>query len=127
MATGKNLGNLGKHAAENRARETDHQAQSDIAYQRPPILDMIPYRLSLDQIRNTQTDQLLMVLTGETPERRPLDIACQQAISAELLSRQAKEFARPTWWKDRNYLVGLVAAVGGAIAAAPVVWDWLTK
>ena len=127
MATGKNLENLGKHAARNGARETDHQAQSDFPYQRPPILDMIPYRLSLEKIRSTPTDQLLKVLTGETPERRPLDVACQQAISAELISRQAKEFARPTWWKDRNYLAGLVAAVGGAIAATPIVWGWITK
>ena len=88
---------------------------------------MIPYRLSLDEIRNTQTDQLLRVLTGETPERRPLDMACQQAISAELLSRQAKTFARPKWWRDRNYLVGLVAAVGGVIAAAPIVLGWFTR
>lgn len=101
----------------------------------PHILDMMrpqsppkPISMRLSYIRETTDDDLMKWLTTESEHPgRPLDEGTKMAITAELMRRQAARFERPAWWRDRNYLVGLVAAVGGVVAAAPIVWGWLTK
>lgn len=101
----------------------------------PHILELMrpkspppPTHIRLAQIRAMTEDELMKWLTTESEmPGRPLDEGTKMAITTELMRRQAMKFERPLWWKDRNYLIALVAAVGGGIAAVPVVVDWLKK
>lgn len=101
----------------------------------PHILDVIrpkrppqPIHIRLQQIRAMTEDELMKWLTTESEmPGRPLDEGTKMAITTELMRRQAMKFERPPWWKDRNYLIALIAAIGGVIAAVPVVVDWLKK
>ena len=87
-----------------------------------------PISMRLEQMRSESDDDLMRWLTTESGHpTRPLDEGTKMAITTELMRRQAARFERPAWWKDRNYWVALVAAVGGVIAAVPIVWGWLTK
>ncbi|KQR62633.1 hypothetical protein [Acidovorax sp. Leaf160] len=111
-------------------------AEEDFSFPRPPAFVHPPsppappqiYSLRVERIRQMPDDELMRYLTREKmPEDGVLDDGAKMAINAELLRRQAAAFERPAWWKDRNYWVALVAAVGGVIAAVPVVLDWVAK
>lgn len=125
----KNLHLFAKPASEKPQHE---QVVDPIA---PHILELTrpkspppPIHIRLQQIRAMTEDELMKWLTTESEmPGRPLDEGTKMAITTELMRRQALKFERPPWWKDRNYLIALVAAVGGVIAAVPVVVDWLKK
>lgn len=131
----KTLANLGQHAKAAPSTPPDDLSIRSVEIPVPNIMDILrrneppkPISLRLERIRSESDDDLMKWLTTESEHPgRPLDEGTKMAITAELMRRQAARFERPAWWRDRNYLVGLVAAVGGVIAAAPIVWGWLTK
>ncbi|CAN7495490.1 hypothetical protein LJR074_003417 [Acidovorax sp. LjRoot74] len=128
----KSLKTLHLHAKPATEEKAPEPAGEIIA---PYILDRMlpktppaPISMRLEQIRSESDDDLMKWLTTESAHpTRPLDEGTKMAITTELMRRQAMKFERPPWWKDRNYLIALIAAIGGVIAAVPVVVDWLKK
>lgn len=119
----------GRHGAGQRGSvDTEYILPHQNPAFRPPRPPPKPqtYSLRLERIRKLSDEELMQFLTRESvPDDGILDDGVKMAINAELTRRQAAKFERPKWWQDRNYWVALVAAVGGVIAAVPVVWGWL--
>lgn len=86
------------------------------------------YALRFDRIKKLSDEQLMQYLTRESvPSDGELDDGTKMAITMELMRRQSKRLEPAAWWRDRNYLATLVAAVCGAIATTLVAWDLLWR
>lgn len=86
------------------------------------------YSLRHERIKQLPDEELMQYLTRErVPKDGMLDDGAKMAITMELMRRQSKKLEPVSWWRDRNYLAALAAAVCGAVATVLVSWDFFSK
>lgn len=86
------------------------------------------YSLRHERIKQLPDEELMQYLTRErVPKDGVLDDGAKMAITMELMRRQSQRLEPASWWRDRNYLTALVAAVCGTIATVLVSWDFFSK
>lgn len=145
----KSLRTLGQHQPADSPRPSivsgikkAAMAQSEATRQAPPPGPHLPhqgfaplappkpqtYSLRVERIRQLSDEQLMQYLTRESvPSDGVMDEGAKMAITMELMRRQSKRLEPAAWWRDRNYLAALAAAVCGAIATTLVAWDLLWR